>query len=197
QRSMNQRPEWIVWVPPAWFLGLDQVIAGNREPMAVRLAFLSLVGVVGAVSAAVLAYFWSYRRHRVRLLESSASAAESVHSGRLAERWIRDPRELAIFAFVTKTLSRSRQHRLVLTAFAAVALAVISDSFASLALRHGFWVQSRALRLAAVSAPLALSLFMLAGFRYLFRLPVELRANWVFRVNEQGNARILLAGVER
>jgi len=40
-------------------------------------------------------------------------------------------------------------------------------------------------------------MFVLAGFRYLFRLPVELRANWAFRVNELGNRRIFLAGVER
>ena len=50
---------------------------------------------------------------------------------------------------------------------------------------------------AAVSAPLALSLFVLAGYRYLFRLPVELRANWVFRVNESGNRELLLRGMER
>src|SRR5207249_10965362 len=37
----------------------------------------------------------------------------------------------------------------------------------------------------------------LAGFRYLFRLPVELRANWIFRLNEPGNRRIFLAAVER
>src|SRR5882672_10128442 len=48
QRSMNQRPDWTVWVPPAWFLGLDQVMAGNHEPLAVRLAWISLAGVAGA-----------------------------------------------------------------------------------------------------------------------------------------------------
>jgi len=40
-------------------------------------------------------------------------------------------------------------------------------------------------------------MFVLAGFRYLFRLPVELPANWIFRVNEPGNRRIFLAAVER
>src|SRR6266481_2846056 len=45
QTSMNQRPDWIVWVPPAWFLGLHQVLVGNGELLAVRLAWLSLAGV--------------------------------------------------------------------------------------------------------------------------------------------------------
>ena len=37
---------------------------------------------------------------------------------------------------------------------------------------------------------------MLAGLLYLFRLPVELRANWVFRIHEPGNGPSFLAGVE-
>jgi hypothetical protein len=88
----------------------------------------------------------------------------------------------------------------VLTTFAALAVALIFESFASLALGrgfHGFSARTLGLRQAAISAPLALSMFVLAGFRYLFRLPVELPANWVFRVNEPGNRRIFLAAVER
>ena len=201
--SMNQRPDWILWVPPAWYLGVDQVMIGNREPMASSLAWRGLAALAGAACLALLTYLWSYRRHRVRLLESPAMASRAQDRNWLAgiaDRLIPDPRELAVFVFIAKTLARSRQHRLVLTAFGAIAVAVIFESFVSLALTRGFRgfaVQTPALRQAAVSAPLALSLFVLAGFRYLFRLPVELRANWVFRVNEPGNRLIFLKAVER
>ena len=200
---MNQRPEWAVWVPPIWFLGLHQVIFGNDEPMAVQLARLSLAAVGAATAAAVLTYLWSYRRHRVRLLESPAGTPKTEHRSWVAAvaiRLIPDPRKQAVFSFIAKTLARSRHHRLVLTAFAAIAIAVIFESFVSLALNYdfrGFLVQSRALREAAISAPLALSLFVLAGFRYLFRLPVELPANWIFRVNEPGNRLAFLTAVEQ
>jgi len=113
---------------------------------------------------------------------------------------IPNPRELAVFVFIGKAMTRSRQHRLVLTAFAALAVALIFESFVSLAASRsfrGFSVETPALRQAVVSAPLALSLFVLAGFRYLFRLPVELRANWVFRINEPGNRLAFLVAVER
>jgi len=202
QDSMNQRPDWAVWVPPVWFLGLDQVIAGNREPMAVRLAWIGLGAVAGATAAAVLAYLWSYRRHRVRLLETPAGVPRAERrdwGASLAGRVMPDPRKLAVFAFIAKTLARSRHHRLVLTAYSAIAIAVIFESFVSLALDGGIrrlLVESPALREAAVSAPLALSLFVLAGFRYLFRIPVELPANWVFRVNEPGNRRAFLDATE-
>ena len=79
-------------------------------------------------------------------------------------------------------------------------MALIVESFVSLVFGgqfHGFRVKTFALKEASVSAPLALSLFLLAGLRYLFRLPVELRANWVFRVNETGNRELLLRGVDR
>ena len=201
-RSMNQRPEWVRFAPPFWYLGVHQVMMGNREPMAARLGWTGAAGLAGAAGAAVLAYLWSYKRHKVRLLESpSVSPSQARHDGAaLAERMIPDSRELAVFAFIAKTLARSRQHRLVLTTFAALAVALIFESFASLALGRGFQgfsARTPGLRQAAISAPLALSMFVLAGFRYLFRLPVELPANWVFRVNEPGNRRIFLAAVER
>ena len=202
-RAMNQRPEWIVRAPPVWFLGLHQVMIGNREPFAIRLAGDSLVGLTGAICAAILTYLWSYRRHKVRLLESPSAPPTTTHRdwlANLAGRLIPDSRELAVFAFIAKTLARSRRHRLVLTAFSALAVAVIFESFATLALNHGLRglsTPSAALRQVAISAPLALSMFVLAGFRYLFRLPVELSANWVFRINEPGNRRIFLAAAER
>src|SRR5580704_4599657 len=59
QSSMDQRPEWIVWVPPAWYLGLDQVMIGNLEPLASRLAWRGLAGLSGAACAALITYLWS------------------------------------------------------------------------------------------------------------------------------------------
>jgi hypothetical protein len=203
QNSMNQRPDWLVWVPPAWFLGLHQVMAGNHEPLATRLARISLTGVASAIAAAVITYLWSYRRHKVRLLESPSVAPKMERRSWLADHasvLFPDPSKLAVFAFIAKTLARSRQHRLVLTGFAAIAAALIFDSFVTLSFdtsAHDFSERTLALRHAAISAPLALSLFVLAGFRYLFRLPVELRANWVFRVNELGNRPVFLSAVRQ
>jgi hypothetical protein len=202
QRWMGLRPAWIVYAPPMWFLGLDQVIVGHREAPAMLLAGIAVMSVCVAGAAAVATYLWSYRRHRVRLLESPGveNAAGGLWPARAVDHIVPDPRELAVFAFVGKILGRSRQHRLVLTAFAALALAMIFESFVSLALSGGFRgpaAHAPAVREAAISAALALSLFVLAGFRYLFRLPVELRANWIFRMSEPGNRLAMLAGAER
>ena len=201
-RFMDQRPGWTAYIPAVWFLGLHQVIAGNREPFALRMAAVALISCAASAAGAVVAYWWSYQRHRIRVLESPAveKAAGRDRFARITYLVFRAPREFAVFAFIGKGLARSSLHRLVLTAFAALAIALIFESFANVGLSAGFRafsMDSSMVRRAVVSAPLALSLFLLAGFRYLFRLPIELRANWAFRLNEAGNRRSLLAGVER
>lgn len=204
-RYMMQRPAWVFWVPPFWFLGLDRHLLGNEQEYVWRLGEIALGGAGAAAFCAVAAYLWSYRRQKVRMLETPVQTRhEFAVLRRMLEKWSDrflplEP-EHAVFSFTMSTLSRSRLHRLVLTGFVAVAFALIAESFVSQILGggfRGFGVRTFALEQAAVSAPLALSLFVLAGYRYLFRLPVELRANWVFRIHEGGNREDLLRGMER
>ena len=127
---MDARPPWAVFVPPLWFLGVDQIIAGHSEPLAARLSAIAFASVVLSAASALLVYLWSYRRHRTRVIESSG-AAESAPRGRewiakMADRLFADSRTLAVFGFIGKSLARSRQHRLILTAFGGIALAIIS-----------------------------------------------------------------------
>jgi hypothetical protein len=204
-KYMDHRPGFALWLPPVWFLGLDQAMLGNREPYVAELARRALWSVGAAAAGAVVAYLWSYRRQKVRLLETPVAARHELGwlrrwSARWSDRCLPAPPELAVFGFTAATLSRSRVHRMVLTGFVALAVALIVESFVSLVFNgefRGFRVKTFALEEATVAAPLALSLFVLAGLRYLFRLPVELRANWVFRVNETGNRELLLRGADR
>lgn len=198
---MSLRPDWAMWVPPLWFLGLDQLLSGHADPLTLRLGRAAFAGTAAAAAAAVLTYAWSYRRHRTRVIESPSaeSTAASAWLDSLSDKLFMDPPALAVFGFIVKSLGRSRQHRLILTAFCAIALAVIAEGFAGLFLSGGsaqVYRNSAAFRQTAIAVPLALSLFLLTGLRYLFRLPVELRANWIFRIHEPGNAVSLLAGAE-
>ncbi len=204
-RYMHLRPEFARWIPPIWFLGLDQTMLGNHEPYVQTLGRVALLSTAGAGFCAIAAYLWSYRRQKVRMLETPIQtrhefAALRRWKDQWSDRFLPHQPEHAVFSFTVSTLSRSRLHRMVLTGFVAVAFALIVESFVSLIVGggfKGFAVKTFALEQAAVSAPLALSLFVLAGYRYLFRLPVELRANWLFRVHEGGNRELLLRGMER
>jgi hypothetical protein len=196
---MNLRPSWSLYVPPLWFLGLDQVMLGNFDPLAVRLAWASLAGLVGSAAAALIAYWWSYRRQRTRVLESPYQEGNGRrYLPSAVSTWLLpNVRSLAVFGFIAKSLARSRQHRLILTGFGAVAVTLIAEDFVSLAAGRRLSQQTPAFREAVIVATLALSLCTLAGLRYLFRLPVELRANWLFRIHEPGHTAEFLAGVER
>ena len=33
---MSLRPDWAVWIPPLWFLGMDQVMVGELIPIRSR-----------------------------------------------------------------------------------------------------------------------------------------------------------------
>ena len=76
----------------------------------------------------ILAYLLSYHRYRRLLLEGKPGtpppgAAGSASASWLLERWMPDPRQQAAFAFIWKTLARSRTHRLILLAYAGIASA--------------------------------------------------------------------------
>jgi len=107
-----------------------------------------------------------------------------------------DARALGVFAFNSKMLGRSRQHRLILTAFTAISLALISQEFEKIALVgshfHTISPSIGGVRELIIAIPLGLSFLLLAGLRYLFRLPIEIQANWLFRTVEPGHAPALL-----
>ncbi len=204
-RYMHLRPEFARWLPPVWFLGLDQHLLGNHETYVLGLSHTAMAAAAGSAVCALAAYLWSYRRQKIRMIETPVQtrhefAALRRWRNKWSDRFLPQQPEHAVFSFTMATLGRSRLHRLVLTGFVAVAFALIVESFVQLIFGggfKGFAVKTFALEQAAVSAPLALSLFVLAGYRYLFRLPVELRANWLFRVHEGGNRELLLRGMER
>ncbi|MEP7364532.1 MAG: hypothetical protein ABI972_14850 [Acidobacteriota bacterium] len=203
--AMDQRPDFARWLPPVWFLAADQQVLGNREEYVRALAALAWRVLPASGLAAGAAHLWSYYVHRVSVLESSGDPGNASRSGLRMRGYLAGvlfPRsqELAVFSFMAKTLGRSGPHRLALTGYAGMGIAIVVATFAAVGLSpsfRGFAVRTAAVQQTAISAPLALSLFLLTGFRYLFRLPVELRANWVFQVNEGGNRRLFLDAAER
>jgi hypothetical protein len=130
EKFMIAWPSWAIAAPPLWFLGLHQAVAHSPDQLSRVLTRAGFAGLTAAAACAILTYYWTYSRHRIRVLES-----QSVPSAGLAwpTSWtkylVRDCRELGVFAFITKTLVRSPHHRLVLTAFLATALAIVAEGF--------------------------------------------------------------------
>ena len=188
-----RQPQSAAWWPPVWFLRLWEAIVTGRAS-----ARPALLAIVLPALLAVLAYLLSYHRYRKLLLEAPPARPGGHWSGwgsRLLELWIRNPREQAAFAFTWKTLSRSPIHRLLLLAYAGLALGWVIK--AALDAPPVALHDQGMYGLMAVASPLGLAVLMILALRYLFSIPVTLQAHWVFQTADQEGRDAWLAAVQR
>jgi hypothetical protein len=190
-------------LPSVWFVRLHEALAGTAAPDAYPVALFALTLTVSVTAAAILLYGASYARltrHAIETPPGASGRARLRGLGGLAERaprWLRgSPVERAVCAFALRTLVRSRQHRMLLALYGSVALALVVSSMLTLVLRDDPLTFAQP-RIAIMSAPLVVFFFMLIGMRVLFGIPVELGANWVFRLREPVDRIAVVAGVRR
>jgi predicted permease len=191
---MGRQPEAAAWWPPVWFWNLRVAILGSSQAVSSpALMALTLPPLI-----AVLCYLLSYHRYRRLLLEAPISHSRRRWEGAgawLLDLCIRDPRQQAAFAFIWKSLARSRNHRMILLAYAGIALGWILSGLADMpqSSRH----DAGTVGVLVVLVPLVAACSVILGLRYLFSLPVELRANWLFQITEGQGRAAWLCAVER
>jgi hypothetical protein len=177
--------------PPMWFLGLNEWVLGTHDSVMLDLARWARAGLAISTGVAAIAYTVAYRRHVRRTLETLEGGDGSrtrMHElvGRIADRLSPHPQERAAVAFIGKTMARSAKHRIFLAVYIGIGAALILQAIAASSLRQAW-----------LSVPLVLSFFILSGIRYIFTIPVELPANWLFRVTENQDRRQALNGARR
>jgi hypothetical protein len=182
--------------PPMWFLGLNEWILGTRDTVMLDLARWARAGLAISTGVAAIAYTVAYRRHIRRTLESlegGEGARTRVHEllGRVADRLSPHPQERAAIAFIGKTIARSAKHRIFLAVYIGIGCALVLQAIVASGAKQVDASQ------AWLSVPLVLSFFILSGIRYIFTIPVELPANWLFRVTENQDRRQTLNGARR
>jgi len=168
----------IQWLPSYWFLGLYQQLNGSMHPALEPLAQRAWMGLGGVVCVATVAYTLSYWRTLRKIVEEPDIVPGSP-------RWSWLPRfgsqpQTAIGQFSVRTLARSKQHRLIVGFYLGVGLA-----FTSLLLKGSSSTMNNPWRETSVllwSASLMMMLLAAVGTRAAFALPLDLRANWIFRV---------------
>jgi macrolide transport system ATP-binding/permease protein len=162
-----------------------------------RIGEFTRVALPVAFAAAMMSYLLSYHRYRKLMLEAAIPRAHDRRRdwfGWAVEFAIEDPREQAAFGFFWKTIARSRTHRLALLAYLGLGVAWTLKSVTGMLNEDP---ASNVHRFVAASGPLTIALFLLFGLRYLFALPTELRANWMFRITEREGRLAWLTAVER
>lgn len=178
---------WVRFLPPVWFLGLCQLIRGKASPSLAGLGVIALVSSALVVVAAVALYSLSYRTCFARILETAdvIPANETDHFSwafKSLDRWIlTSPFQRAGYRFVMRTLFRSEGHGVVLGGFFGLGIVTASQflftSFNGKTIDIGSAPSAELLAI-----PLVLSYCTILGVRFVFDIPIEMRANWIFRL---------------
>jgi hypothetical protein len=191
---LKENPGSIVrLVPPVWFLSLCEMMRHAAAPVYQHLGALALLALAATIVLAGMAYGLSYRRCFLSIpetVEGSASRRGLLIPVllRMANRWyLPTPARRACFAFVARTLTRSEKHFTVLGAFAGMGLLLGAQTLMT-ATHDGTEMGGQIPAPAFLSVPLILVYCLVVGLRFIFEIPADLRANWIFKIQIDAGA---------
>ncbi|MBI4909175.1 MAG: beta-lactamase family protein [Acidobacteria bacterium] len=172
-------------LPSYWFLGLYQQCNGTLHPALAPLASRAWIGLSVVICVTAAAYALAYWRTLRQIVEEPDIVPGARRLG-----WL--PRfggnvQTAIGQFSIRTLVRSRQHRMILALYLGVGLAVTSLVLKDPMARRQFEdaATDNPWRMASVAlwiASIMVMLLSVLGTRVVFALPLDVRANWIFRI---------------
>jgi CubicO group peptidase (beta-lactamase class C family) len=168
----------IRWLPSYWFLALYQQLNGSMHPVLQPLAARAWMGLAAVVCIAAVTYTLSYWRTLRKIVEEPDIGPGSVRLGWLPR--FGNQAQTAIGQFSVRTLARSKQHRLILGFYFGIGLAIITLMLkGDPGAQTNPWREESMLLWGASSVMIVLAAM---GTRVAFALPLDLRANWIFRV---------------
>jgi hypothetical protein len=186
ERAFETQAPWLRLAPPAWFVSLERWMLGDSvHAPHVDLALLSTLTVFGV---AALAYSILYTRFdRVTVRPAGRIAADRQHG--VFTFGAARPVRLAVSTFTALTLRRSLLHQGIIVALTAAAAGfVVNDLYVQLTRPSGRRTLEIA-RWSLVWAPFALMLIASVAVRLSLAVPMEVRANWIFRMTEDPATR--------
>jgi hypothetical protein len=188
-------PHFSSWLPPIWFLGLYETMLGDPDPGMHKLAARAVAGLMISIVLSLFTYAVAYHRHRAMLMEGVVVPPKKRSRDlRLLDWLFPDPRQQAVIGFMLKTLAGSSQHRMILTAYGGFGLAVLLSGIVGLGAVVG---QAKLPAAIFIYTHVVMLAFLLAGFRHLFSMPSELKANWIFQLTEAGSRQPWLDAIDR
>ncbi len=174
-------------VPPAWFLGLERAILGSQEPWPRAFATLAIGAVAATASVTAVTYALLFKRFEQLMLRSGRRRRTSGRARLPVFLRGASPQFHAVRAFTITTLTRSHLHQSVLVALSALGVGLVVNRLVGLELADA--AARPALASLAMSAPFTLMFAWGLGMRASLALPMEQRANWIFRMTESDASR--------
>jgi hypothetical protein len=179
----NQR--LLAWLPSYWFLGLFQQLNGSMHsafaPLARRAWIGFAVSALGAVTALLLSYF----RMLPRIVEQP-EILPGARSGTWSPRF-GNSLNSAITFFSLRTLLRSRQHRMILSFYLGIGLAIVVGYVKTPFSRLG--LGKAGINVAFLLVSILMMILTILAIRVVASVPISLPANWIIRVTQVQPAR--------
>jgi hypothetical protein len=211
-------------VPPLWFVGLHETLAGHvidglprgepppryaaaehqatalyrsLWPLFHQLAVVAALALVIVVLVTMAACAWNSRRLPTPPIEGRGGPGPI---GRafvwLTTRLVaRDPAMQAGFFFTLQSLTRSVPHRVTIATSMAIGVAFVVINLGGIDRPPAHALFSVPIHRLAVQTWVLAA--VLTGFRHAVRVPAEVGANWTFHLAWPGDERPYLAGVKR
>jgi hypothetical protein len=178
----------LVQLPPVSFLGIARTIWGRGyEPFVPEMTSAALKALVAAIVVAAISYTLGFRRSFIRIPETSDTGPlPQIHfsfplSTPLQKFFLRTPSQRASFRFAITTLVRSEAHLQIFLAFAALGLVAGAESLNTPQGLHSLIHQPHP-PIEFLAVPFILAFCFLAGIRFAFEMPADLRASWIFKL---------------
>jgi len=180
------------YFPPLWFNGLHESIIGHQT----SLTFLHTHLAGSALMIALAIYIVGMPLSLSGYLKSSGECKKQIHEviypvtsrwQRIVFKWIlTDSLERAIYYFPFISLRRSRKHKIRLILIMALPVAFVATYLVILFQKAGVGNNLR-LDLPLIAYPYILYYFLVIGVRLVVEQPLNLEANWVFRISQEKN----------
>lgn len=200
-RLTSEGNRLVYLLPTFWFLGLCEFLIGHRQPLFIALTQTALWGVAISCIISAVCYLFGYRASMLKGFQSESAALYPNSWIRRLSSWLlhhtclRGSIEKAFFHFSAKTLRRRPEHLLYTGAFVSVGVALLYAAF--YALRKDSFPNPNARLTLLLACPLAISFFTLAGLRFAFSIPADLKANWLFQLTDKIDLERAYRGVRR
>lgn len=200
-RLTSEGNRLVYLLPTFWFLGLCEFLIGHRQPLFIALAQTAMLAVAISCILSAVCYLFGYRASMLKGFQSESAAVYPNTWIRRGSSWLlhhtslRGSIEKAFFHFAAKTLRRRPEHLLYAGSFVSVGIALLYAAFD--ALRQDSVPDSGARLTLLLACPLAISFFTLAGLRFAFSVPADLKANWLFQLTGKIDVERAYRGVHR
>ena len=176
--ALSDRASYMVFVPPAWFLGLQRTIQGGADAWLLRLGLLGLAAAAAVATIVAVTYVVLFRQFERLMLRAAPVSPPWWRRDRPPTGQGASPPFRGAYGFMTATIGRSQLHQGVLVGLSACGVGLAAILLSSFALSTS-----------TIFAPFMLMFACGVAARASLALPIEYRANWIFQVTEDQTTR--------